>query len=83
MRDCDPHTYNQSKHPNHSPLATKLLISIPQVSFTMVGHKLPERRSSHSTNHRFGGYAHVGDAVPHIHSNTSIFSSITLKLRLQ
>ena len=31
----------------------------------MVGHKLPERRFSLSTSHRFGGYAHVGDAVPH------------------
>ena len=28
-------------------------------------HKLPERRLSLSTNQRFGGYAHVGDAIPH------------------
>ena len=50
---------------------------------TTVGHKLPERRLSLSTNQRFGGYAHVGDAVPHTHSNTSIFSSITLQLKQQ
>ena len=48
---------------------------------TTVGHKLPERRLSLSTNQRFGGYAHVGDAVPHTHSNTSIFSGITLQIK--
>ena len=37
-------------------------------SSTKVGHKLPERRLSLSTNARFGGYAHVGDAIPHTHS---------------
>ena len=48
-----------------------------------VGHKLPERQLLLSTNQRFGGYAHVGDAIPHTHSNTSNFSSITLQLKQQ
>ena len=51
---------------NHAPFTTPNTDS--QASITKVGHKLPERRLSLSTNARFGGYAHVGDAIPHTHS---------------
>jgi len=42
-----------------------------------VGHKLPERRLSLSTSRRLGGYAHVGDAIPHTHIHTSNHSIST------
>ena len=51
---------------DHAPFTTPNTNS--QASITKVGHKLPERRLSLSTNARFGGYAHVGDAIPHTHS---------------
>ena len=55
----------KSEH-NHAPFTTPSTNS--QASITKVGHKLPERRLSLSTNARFGGYAHLGDAIPHTHS---------------
>ena len=53
---------NASTLPHHSQFQ---LTHTSHVSFTTVGHKLLERRFSLSTNRRFEGYAHVGDAVPH------------------
>ena len=83
------HTYTL-KHINFQQhnVATQATINTHQTPIQnknnkIVGHKLPERRLSLSTNQRFGGYAHVGDAVPHTHSNTSNFSSITLQLKQQ
>ena len=66
------HSQAQLKHTSHEP-------------FTRVDHKLPERRFSLLTSRRLGGYAHMGDAVPHtqhIHFNSLNFSNRTSTTRL-